>query len=335
MGNGDSSSRSFLSDDEADKRTKDDQKKRLEQAKAVMADYNVSEAKSLKKGRAIIKTAIKGSAKRENTATEQLKRVSETPEEKVERYQDNPCEVKELTQRIRALYGDVRKKRPSRTKYLNGRIEMEFFEYSSGWMVLNGDVFGCGGNHKRRDELESLMDRVADKREEREHDGSEESVIEHIEGTTEAWQDCVDACDEKDLENFWTEASLAGQEGKRKWKRDSIKAIRMKVAMRGNQCPSLPMTMQQYNALRYAYSHDIFRNVKWKTPLDKKEREDAANQLEQQYGIGVSSVTKLMLEDHMSKSTVQKTVNYLQGKGMTTQEEMELIRRLSMLLVMG
>ena len=56
--------------------------------------------------------------------------------------------------------------------------------------------------------------------------------------------------------------------------------------------------------------------------------------MEQQYGIGMSSVTKLLLEDHMSKSTVQKTVNSLQGKGMTTQEEMMLIRELSTLSVM-
>ena len=65
----------------------------------------------------------KGSAKRENTATEQLKRVSETPEEKVGRYQDNPREVQELTQRIRALYETVGEKRPSRTEYLTGEIE--------------------------------------------------------------------------------------------------------------------------------------------------------------------------------------------------------------------
>lgn len=72
--------------------------------------------------------------------------------------------------------------------------------------------------------------------------------------------------------------------------------------------------------------HDVvIRGIVW---LDRKHAV-----LEQQYGIGMSSVTKLFLEDHMSKSTVQKTVNSLQGKGMTTQEEMMLIRELSTLSV--
>ena len=65
----------------------------------------------------------KGSAKRENTATGQLKKVPETPEEKVRRHQDNPRDGKELTQRIRLLYENGGEKRPSRTKYLTGGIE--------------------------------------------------------------------------------------------------------------------------------------------------------------------------------------------------------------------
>lgn len=333
MGNGNYSSQYLLPKNVADAKRKEAQKKRLEQAKTVMAAYNESEAKRRKESKAAIKAVKKGSAKRENTATEQLKRVSETPEEKVGRYQDNPREVQELTQRIRVLYETVGEKRPSRTRYLTGDIEMEVFESSSGWMVLNGDVFGCGGSQRHRDELERVIDRIAIMRE-NDGDGIEESdVVEHIENTTDTWQECVDACDETDLESFWAESSLAEQEGKRRWKRDSIKAIRMRVAMRGNQCPYIRMSPQQYDALRYAYTHDLFRTVSWKTPLGKKEREDAANQLEQQYGIGMSSVTKLFLEDHMSKSTVQKTVNSLQGKGMTTQEEMMLIRELSTLSV--
>ena len=55
--------------------------------------------------------------------TEQLKKVSETPEEKVRRHQDNPHEVKELTQRIRVLYENGGEKRPLRTKHLTGEIE--------------------------------------------------------------------------------------------------------------------------------------------------------------------------------------------------------------------
>ena len=39
------------------------------------------------------------------------------------RYQDNPCDGKELTQRIRLLYEIGGEKRPSRTKYLTGEIE--------------------------------------------------------------------------------------------------------------------------------------------------------------------------------------------------------------------
>ena len=99
------------------------ERKRLEQAKTVMAAYNESEAKRRKDSKAAIKVVKKGSAKRENTATEQLKRVSETPEEKVGRYQDNPREVKELTQRIHALFENVGEKRHSRTEYLTGEIE--------------------------------------------------------------------------------------------------------------------------------------------------------------------------------------------------------------------
>ena len=99
------------------------ERKRLEQAKTVMEAYYESEAKSRKESKAAIKMVKKGSAKRENTATEQLKRVSETPEEKVRRHQDNPREVKELTQRIHALYENAGEKRPSRTQYLIGEIE--------------------------------------------------------------------------------------------------------------------------------------------------------------------------------------------------------------------
>ena len=98
------------------------ERKRQEQAKTVMAAYNESEAKRRKESTAAIKM-VKGSAKRENTISEQVKKVPETPEEKVRRQQDNPCKVKELTQRIRALYENGGEKRPSRTKYLTGEIE--------------------------------------------------------------------------------------------------------------------------------------------------------------------------------------------------------------------
>ena len=99
------------------------ERKRLEQVKTVMAAYNESEAKRRKESKAAIKTVKKGSAKRENTATEQLKKLPETPKDKVGRHQDNPREVKELTQRIRVLYENGGEKRPSRTKYLTGGIE--------------------------------------------------------------------------------------------------------------------------------------------------------------------------------------------------------------------
>ena len=99
------------------------ERKRLEQVKTVMAAYNESEAKRRKESKAAIKTVKKGSAKRENTATEQLKKLPETPKEKVRRHQDNPCDGKELTQRILALYENGGEKRPSRTKYLTGEIE--------------------------------------------------------------------------------------------------------------------------------------------------------------------------------------------------------------------
>ena len=99
------------------------ERKRLEQVKTVMAAYNESEAKRRKESKAAIKTVKKGSAKRENTATEQLKKLPETPKDKVGRHQDNPREVKELTQRIRVLYENGGEKRPSRTKYLTGEIE--------------------------------------------------------------------------------------------------------------------------------------------------------------------------------------------------------------------
>ena len=87
-----------------------------------MAAHNESEAKRRKESTAAIKM-VKGSAKRENTITEQLKKVPETPEEKVRRHQDNPHEVKDLAQRIRGLNENGGEKRPSRTEYLTGEIE--------------------------------------------------------------------------------------------------------------------------------------------------------------------------------------------------------------------
>ena len=98
------------------------ERKRQEQAKTVMAAYNESEAKRRKESTAAIKM-VKGSARMENTISEQVKKVPETPEEKVRRQQDNPCDGKELTQRIRLLYENGGEKRPSRTKYLTGEIE--------------------------------------------------------------------------------------------------------------------------------------------------------------------------------------------------------------------
>ena len=47
-----------------------------------MEAYNESEAKRRKESKAAIKTVKKGSAKRENTISEQVKKVPETPEEK-------------------------------------------------------------------------------------------------------------------------------------------------------------------------------------------------------------------------------------------------------------
>ena len=101
------------------------ERKRLEQAKTVMAAYNESEAKRRKESKAAIKM---------------VKKVPETPEGKVERYQDNPCDGKELTQRIRVLYENGGEKRPSRTKYLTGEIER--------------------GNNSRRCDLNSLLQRI-------------------------------------------------------------------------------------------------------------------------------------------------------------------------------
>ena len=115
------------------------ERKRQGQAKTVMAAYNESEAKSRKESTAAIKM-VKGSARMENTISEQLKKVPETPEEKVRRHQDNPCDGKELTQRIRLLYENGGEKRPSRTKYLTGEIER--------------------GNNSRRCDLNSLIQRI-------------------------------------------------------------------------------------------------------------------------------------------------------------------------------
>ena len=116
------------------------ERKRQEQAKTVMAAYNESEAKRRKESKAAIKTVKKGSARMENTISEQVKKVPETPEEKVRRHQDNPCDGKELTQRIRLLYENGGEKRPSRTKYLTGEIER--------------------GNNSRRCDLNSLIQRI-------------------------------------------------------------------------------------------------------------------------------------------------------------------------------
>ena len=98
------------------------ERKRQEQAKTVMAAHNESEAKRRKESTAAIKM-VKGSARMENTISEQVKKVPETPEEKVRRHQDNPRDGKELTQCVRELYENGGEKRPSRTKYLTGEIE--------------------------------------------------------------------------------------------------------------------------------------------------------------------------------------------------------------------
>ena len=68
MGNGNYSSQYLLPKNVADAKRKEAQKKRLEQAKTVMAAYNESEAKRRKESKAAIKAVKKGSAKRENTA---------------------------------------------------------------------------------------------------------------------------------------------------------------------------------------------------------------------------------------------------------------------------
>ena len=105
-----------------------------------MAAYNESEAKRRKENKAAIKTVKKGSAKMENTISEQVKKVPETPEEKVRRHQDNPRDGKELTQCVRELYENGGEKRPSRTKYLTGEIER--------------------GNNSRRCDLNPLLQRI-------------------------------------------------------------------------------------------------------------------------------------------------------------------------------
>ena len=115
------------------------ERKRLEQAKTVMAAYNESEAKRRKESTAAIKM-VKGSARMENTISEQVKKVPETPEEKVRRHQDNPRDGKELTQCVRELYENGGEKRPSRTKYLTGEIER--------------------GNKSSRCDLNSLLQRI-------------------------------------------------------------------------------------------------------------------------------------------------------------------------------
>ena len=108
-----------------------------------MEAYNESEAKRRKENKTAIKRVKKGSARMENTISEQVKKVPETPEEKVRRHQDNPCDGKELTQRIRALYENGGEKRPSRTKYLTGEIERGYNTVTDVISILfsNGSSF--------------------------------------------------------------------------------------------------------------------------------------------------------------------------------------------------
>ena len=119
MGNGNYSSQPFLSKNTVDGKRKE--------ASGASEDGNGglqrvgSQETEGKQGR--YQNGEEGIREEGEHCTEQLKKDPETPEEKVRRHQNNPCKVKELTQRIRVLFENGGEKRPSRTKYLTGGIE--------------------------------------------------------------------------------------------------------------------------------------------------------------------------------------------------------------------
>ena len=118
-------------------------------------------------------------------------------------------------------------------------------------------------------------------------------------------------------------------------KKETIKSVCRSVAAERNMAPYVPMTNEQHNALSLLYWGEIWREISWKSPVSTMELMERVVLLQHTFPSAVTPLIKvLMMSQGVSETTLDRVINIMQGKGLTTTQEVKSIGRISMLLML-
>lgn len=243
------------------------------------------------------------------------------------RYQGNDRKKKLLLNHLSDAYAQKVASLSVKRKYQRTPLSVDLLDTTSGFVLLGGDMMTSGTTEEGREELMKALQKIYSRKRNREdcsHDESNMPLVDRLKTKIEELETMEAACDDE----MWLASSHVDLCLKKK--KETIHEVCVSIASERNCMPYIRMRNEQYNALFDLYTGDCWRELSWRTARSEM---DILSELEglQLIFPSFSSpfIRNMLMNNDMSSTTLQKIICRTQGKGMTTDEEVYAIQKIS------
>jgi len=304
-------------------------KRRLDEAFHYLTDYLDSKHSTSvnTKDRKRYQLRLRNARKRYLTECSALeKRTLESWQTEI-RYQGNDPKKKLLLKHLSDAYARKVASLSVKRKYQSTHLSVDLLDTTSGFVLLGGDMMTAGTTEEGREELMKALHKIYSRKRNRDDSSHKESnmpLVDRLKTKIEELETMEAACDDE----MWVASSHVDLCLKKK--RETIHEVCVSIASERNCMPYIRMRNEQYNALYDLYTGDCWRELSWRTARSEMTILSELDGLQLIFpSFSSPFIRNMLLNNDMSSTTLQKIISRTQGKGMTTDEEVCAIQKIS------
>lgn len=259
---------------------------------------------------------------------DRLKEVIIDPMDRTVMYQNNPERKKKLLLEKEKAYNAVKTKTTAERRFMKGDITIEYSDDRTGVVLVTGNILDAGRTEEGLEEVQMTANEIMKngKRRRIDDEGVEEKEVK------KCFEDILKV--DTGHEEMWV-ASTHVDLSRRRRRKESIKSVCSSIAAEKNRVPYVTMSNEQHAVMNMLYWGDIWRDKTWRTSSSTKEIMEKVMDLQRHFPSSVSPLIKtLMMSQGVSESTLDRVINFMQGKGLTTTQEVQSIGRISTWLIL-
>ena len=255
-----------------------------------------------------------------------LKEKEIDPKERTLNYEKNKDRKEKLMQNVTLAYSKEQGETFTTRKFKKGEVKVRFCDKSTGVVLVSGNFLDAGSTEEGRESIQAAVreaTKVVKKGKE-----TEEEVMKEMDDIDASISAVLNT--EHGEEEMWVASTHVDL---RRRKKKTVKSICDSIAAEGKLYPYVPKTGEQNNALRELYTSEKWGEVYWKACDSMQEIMEQVIELRKLFPSSVSPMIRKLIVSDACKTTINRAINLMEGKGLSVSQEVNAIGRVSELLL--